>query len=78
MGRVHNERARLPLRTMPSKSVAINAPRRRDEVFNKMMRAQIRAHHKQLYADVGAQLGLSKDEASKLIDLLTDQQLAGS
>jgi hypothetical protein len=55
--------------------VALNAPHRNDEILNKMMRAQVRAHHKQLYADVGALLGLSKDEAGKLIDLLTDQQL---
>jgi len=47
----------------------------RGEAFKKMMRGQIRANNKQLYADVGAQLGLSKDDASKLIDLITDQQV---
>lgn len=44
------------------------------EAFRKMMRAQMRAHNKLLYADVGAQLGLTREEVNKLIDLLTDQQ----
>lgn len=47
------------------------------EAFRKVMRAQIRAQNKQIYADVGAQLGLSKEETSKLIDLLTDQHVDG-
>jgi hypothetical protein len=50
----------------------VNAPPP-SEAFVKMMRAQMRANNKRLYADVGAALGLSKDEANKLIDLLTDQ-----
>lgn len=75
MGRVHNEEPSAASDNAVE-SVAIDAPPHRDEFFNKMMRAQIRAHHKQLYADVGALLGLSKDEASQLINLLTDQQLA--
>jgi len=45
--------------------------------FRKMMRNQIRASNKRLYADIGERLGLSKEEASKLIDLLTDQQMRG-
>ena len=49
----------------------------RGEAFQKMMRAQMRAHNKQMYADVGAQLGLTREEVSKLIDLLTDQQAGG-
>jgi outer membrane murein-binding lipoprotein Lpp len=48
----------------------------RTAAMQKMMRPQIRANNKRLYADVGAALGLGKDEAAKLIDLLTDQQLA--
>lgn len=47
------------------------------EAFQKMMRAQMRAHNKQMYADVGAQLGLTRAEVNKLIDLLTDQQSGG-
>jgi hypothetical protein len=45
--------------------------------MQKMMRNQMRATNKRIYADVGGKLGLDKDTASKLIDLLTDQQLAG-
>jgi len=45
------------------------------EAFRKVIRAQMRAQNKQLYADVGAQLGLSREEASKLIDLITDQNV---
>jgi hypothetical protein len=52
--------------------VTLNAPPP-SEAFVKMMRAQMRANNKRIYADVGAALGLSKDEANKLIDLLTDQ-----
>jgi hypothetical protein len=47
------------------------------EAFRKMMRSQMRAHNRQMYADVGKQLGLSKEDAGKLIDLITDQQTAG-
>lgn len=49
----------------------------RSEAMQKMMRAQMRAHNKRLYADVGPDLGLSKDQANKLIDLITDQQSGG-
>jgi hypothetical protein len=47
------------------------------EAFQKMMRAQMRAQNKQMYADVGAQLGLSREDANQLIDLLTDQHSGG-
>lgn len=43
--------------------------------FQKMMRSQIRANNKRVYADVGTKLGLDAETTSKLIDLLTDQQL---
>ena len=43
--------------------------------MQKIMRGQMRANNKRLYADVGAALGLNKEQANKLIDLLTDQQL---
>jgi hypothetical protein len=60
-------------------AVVVNGPPMppRGEAFQKMIRSQMRAQNKQIYADVGAQLGLSKQEASKLIDLLTDQQASG-
>ncbi len=60
-----------------SDSVVINPAPQNDEAFRKMMRAQVRAHHKQVYADIGDRLGLSKDEAKQLIDLLTEQQISG-
>ena len=47
------------------------------EAFQKMMRAQMRAQNKQMYADVGTQLGLSREDVNKLIDLVTDQQTGG-
>ncbi|MEO8062475.1 MAG: hypothetical protein ABI821_06985 [Pseudomonadota bacterium] len=46
----------------------------RSEAMQKMMRAQMRAHNKRLYADVGSTLALNKEQANKLVDLLTDQQ----
>ena len=49
----------------------------RSEAFQKMMRAQVRANNKRLYADIGEHLGLSKQDTSKLIDMLTDQQVEG-
>jgi outer membrane murein-binding lipoprotein Lpp len=53
----------------------------RSEAFQKMMTAQMRAHiraqNKQTYSDVGTQLGLSREDAGRLVDLLTNQQLDG-
>jgi hypothetical protein len=49
----------------------------RSPAFHKMMRNQLKANNKRMYADIGAALALNKDEASKLIELLTDQQAAG-
>jgi hypothetical protein len=63
-----------------TEGVAVSAPTLqmpRSEAFQKMIRAQLRAQNKQLYADVGTQLGLSKEDASKLIDLLTNQHVDG-
>ena len=62
-----------------SRRTVVNAPfmEPHSEAFQKMMRSQLRAHNKQIYADVGTQLGLTRDEANKLIDLLTDQQAGG-
>ena len=60
-------------------AVGVNGPFMppQSEAFQKMMRAQMRSHNKQMYADVGAQLGLTREEVNKLIDLLTDQQSGG-
>ena len=52
-------------------------PPERSAAFKKVMRAQILAANKRMYADLGSELGLDKDTAGKLIDLLTAQQLAG-
>ena len=53
-----------------------SGPPERSEAMQKMMRAQIRATFKRVHADIAAKLGLGADEASKLVDLLVDQQLA--
>ena len=57
--------------------VVMNGPPPRSEAFQKMMRSQVRANNKRIYADLGAQLGLSKEDTSRLIDLLTNQQVEG-
>lgn len=66
-------------RTDTAHPVAANGtvPPPASDAFRKMMRSQIRANNKRIYADLGAQLGLSKEDASKLIDMLTDQQVNG-
>jgi hypothetical protein len=51
------------------------SPPERSEAFKKVMRSQIRAANKSLYADLGAELGLDKETANKLIDLFTAQQV---
>jgi len=60
-------------------TTVINAPpaEPHSAAFQKMMRSNMRAHNKQVYADARSQLGLTRDEANKLIDLLTDQQTVG-
>jgi hypothetical protein len=45
--------------------------------MKRMMRNQMRASNKRLYADVGDRLRLNKDTTNKLIDLLTEQQAGG-
>ena len=52
------------------------APPERTEAMQKMMRTQLRANFKRVHADIGEKLGLSQDEANKLIDLMIDQQMA--
>ena len=57
-------------------AVFTNAPMQpRSEAFEKMMRTNLRANNKRMYADVGEKLGLSKEDANKLINMLTDQQV---
>jgi hypothetical protein len=41
----------------------------------KMMRSQMRASNRRIYADVGEKLGLSQEMSNMLIDLITDQQM---
>jgi hypothetical protein len=53
----------------------IGLPHERPPAMDKMLRWQIRADHKRMYADVGSVLGLSKEKSARLIDLLTEQQL---
>jgi hypothetical protein len=61
----------------PEGAVLTNAPMPpRSEAFEKMMRANLRANNKRLYADVGEKLGLGKDDANQLINMLTDQQVS--
>jgi hypothetical protein len=47
----------------------------RSPAMQKMMRTQMRANFKRMYADLASQLGLSKDDANKLYDMLADQQI---
>ncbi len=44
--------------------------------YQKMMRAQFRANNRRTHAELGAHLGLSEKDANRLIDLISDQQLA--
>lgn len=57
----------------------VNAPPMppRSAAFQKMIRSQIRAQNRQTYSDAGSELGLSREDANKLIDLLTEQQVSG-
>jgi hypothetical protein len=61
----------------PPAEVWQTPPPERSAAFKKVMRSQIRAAHKRMYADLGTELGLDKDTTSKLLDLLTAQQVDG-
>jgi len=61
--------------TEVAEAVTIGAPPPRSEAFEKMMRTNVRANNKRMYADIGEKLGLSKEDAIRLIDMLTDQQV---
>ena len=58
-----------------TESVGFGPPPPRSEAFEKMMRTNMRANNKRIYADVGEKLGLNKEDTNKLINMLTDQQL---
>ena len=75
-----------PLPAMPEKGeakteaaevVSFGAAPPRSEAFEKMMRTNMRANNKRMYADVGEKLGLNKEDTNKLINMLTDQQVDG-
>ena len=48
----------------------------RSEAMLKMMRTQLRMNLNRVNADIGEKLGLSKEDTSRLLNLLVDQQLA--
>ena len=43
----------------------------------KMMRAQMRQQNKRMYPDLQESLGITEEQANKLIDIITDQQASG-
>ena len=47
----------------------------RTEAMQKMMRSQLRANFKRMNGDIGEKLGLTTEEANKLIDFMVDQQM---
>jgi hypothetical protein len=47
----------------------------RSPAMQKMMRAQMRSNQKRMYGDFAEQIGLSKEDANKFYDLLTEQQM---
>jgi hypothetical protein len=47
------------------------------EGMRKMMRANLRAQNKRMYFDLQAKLGLTDDQTTHLLDLLTDEQTLG-
>jgi hypothetical protein len=51
-----------------------NAAAPRSPAFEKMMRSQMRANIRRQYSDVGDELGLGKEKAAKLVELLAEQQ----
>lgn len=53
-----------------------NGPPERSEAMQRMMRTQMRANFKRVYADLDDKLGLTREDANKLIDLMVDQQMA--
>lgn len=60
----------------PDKTPWMAMRREPSPAMKKMMLTNIRTSNKRLYADVGSKLGLSKDTATRLVDLLSEQQAA--
>jgi hypothetical protein len=54
----------------------VNAPEM-PEAMRRMMRANLRTQNKRMYFDLQTKLGLTDDQTSDLLDLLTDQQTIG-
>jgi hypothetical protein len=65
-----------PAEDMPRPRFVPGGPAERSEAMKKMMRAQMRGHFKRMHADIGDKLGLSRDDANKLIDLMIEQQMS--
>jgi hypothetical protein len=61
--------------TATAEAVNVTTGPPRSEAFEKMMRTNLRANNKRMYADIGEKLGLNKEDTGRLIDMLTDQQL---
>ena len=47
----------------------------RSEAMQNMMRTQMRGNFRRMNADIGRRLGLSPEDANKLLDLMVDQQI---
>ena len=60
----------------PRQRLGAGGPSERSEAMQKMLRTQLRVNFKRMHADIGDKLGLGKDEANKLIDLMIDQQVS--
>lgn len=58
----------------PGRPVWNMGPPMRSPAFQKMMRSRMRADLRHQYVDVGEKLGLSKEKAAQLVELLADQQ----
>ena len=62
-------------KTTVTEAVNFGPPPPRSEAFEKMMRSDMRAHNKRMYAGLGEKLGLGQEDTNKLINMLTDQQM---
>jgi hypothetical protein len=59
------------------KPSSMRVPPRMPEGMMKMMRANMRAQNKRMYFDMQSKLGLTDEQTSALLDLMTDQQTQG-
>jgi hypothetical protein len=53
----------------------IGRPPERSEAMQKMMRSQMRVNFKRTHSELADKLGLGKEDANKLIDLMIEQQM---